>query len=176
METKVLEEFFKADLPRKLEQLQIKTYIGATDIYSAELKIFSTGMLIPPLLGSMALPGIFPGVPYKRFLLNDGGIIDNFPTTLAQKAYSNHKIIGIALNKFVKQHPKNLVQTLMMSFEIMMRKDFLQRTKEIELAFYERIECGVLEWDKKKRKEAFEQGYRSGVRKCKHQKSKNTTS
>jgi NTE family protein len=168
LETKVLEEYFKADLPEKLETLSIKTFIGATDLYSAKLILFSKGMLLPPLLGSMALPGIFPSVPYQHFLLNDGGIVDNFPTAIAQQAYPEHKIIGIALNKFIEQQqPKNLIQTLIITFEIMMRKDLIQGIKEIAIAFYEKIDCGILELDKKKRKKAFEQGYASGVKKFK---------
>ena len=168
LKTHPLQEYFKADLPARLEDLRIKTYIGATDIYTAQLKLFSKGELIPPLLWSMALPGIFPSVKHQKFLLNDGGIIDNFPTTFAQKQYPNHKIIGVVLNKFeAYQEPKNLITTLITTFEVMMWKDLLEKLEQISIAFYEKIDCSVLELRKSKRKDAFEQGYRSGMKKFK---------
>ncbi|MDR0859842.1 MAG: patatin-like phospholipase family protein [Candidatus Peribacteria bacterium] len=163
LKTKVLQERFKRDLPQTFEALKIPTYIGATDMNTAELIIFHEGKLLEPLLGSMALPGVFPSIKYQSYLLNDGGIIDNFPTTLAQQHYPNHKIIGVALNKFKEdKNPKNLIQTLITAYAIVMRKDLVQRSREIEISFYETIECGILELDRKKRTKAFDQGYLSG--------------
>jgi NTE family protein len=130
---------------------------------TAELIMFNQGKLLEPLLGSMALPGVFPSIKYQQYLLNDGGIVDNFPTVLAQEQYPNHKIIGVALNKFKEdKNPKNLIQTLITAYAITMRKDLVQRSKEIEISFYENIECGILELNKKKRKTTFDQGYHSG--------------
>jgi NTE family protein len=166
LKTKVLQERFKHDLPQTFEALNLPTYIGATDMNTAKLILFREGELLSPLLGSMALPGIFPSVKYQQYLLNDGGIVDNFPTTLARQQYPSHKIIGVALNKFEEnKNPKSLTETLITAFEIMMRKDLVERSQEIDIAFYEEIVCGILELDKKKRKKAFEQGYLSGVKK-----------
>ncbi|MDR2540281.1 MAG: patatin-like phospholipase family protein [Candidatus Peribacteria bacterium] len=166
LKTKILQERFKQDLPQAFEALKIPTYIGATDMNTAELIMFHEGRLLEPILGSMALPGVFPAVKYQNYLLNDGGIIDNFPTVLAQEQYPNHKIIGVALNKFKEgKNPKNLIQTLITAYAIVMRKDLVQRSKSIEISFYETIECGILELDRKKRSKIFEQGYASGKRK-----------
>lgn len=106
----------------------------------------------------MAIPGIFPSVKYGNYLLNDGGIVDNFPTTTAKKKFPKHKIIGIALNMFEKnKKPKNLIETLLTSFEIMLRKDLVKRSEDIDISFYENIDCQILELNPKKRKKAFEQ-------------------
>jgi NTE family protein len=162
------QNLFKADLPNTFEELNIKTSIGATDLYTAELIIFDKGSLLEPLLGSIAIPGIFPNVAYQEYLLNDGGVIDNFPSDIAQKQYPNHHIIGVILNVFEKnQVPNNLFDTLSISLEIMMRKDLVKRSKEIDIAFYEPIDCGILDINKQKRKKAFEQGYASGMKKFK---------
>jgi NTE family protein len=135
-------------------------------MYTAKLIMFDKGNILHPLLGSMALPGIFPSVRYQNYLLNDGGIIDNFPTSIAQKAYPHHRIIGVALNKFKEyQEPKNFIETLNIALEVMMRKDMVERSKNIAISFYENIECKRLERDKRNRKKAFEQGYTSGVKK-----------
>lgn len=158
-------KYFEEDLPHTFEELHIKTYVGATDMYTANFIVFDQGEIIPPLLGSIALPGIFPSVKYQHYLLNDGGIIDNFPTSIAQRTYPHHQIIGVALNKFKEhQEPKNIVETLILTLEVMMRKDIVKRIKEIALSFYEDIDCKRLERDKRKRKKAFDQGYYSGMK------------
>jgi NTE family protein len=142
LKTQSLQTFFKRDLPENFEELHIPVYIGATNMNTAELMMFHKGELLNPLLGSIAIPGVFPSVKYQDYLLNDGGIVDNFPTQLAQTAYPNHKIIGIALNKFREnENPKNLISTFLTAYAIVMRKDLIKRSKEIEVAFYEDIDC-----------------------------------
>lgn len=49
---------------------------------------------------------------------------NNFLVEPAKKAYPRHKIIGISLNKY-RTNPKvkNLLDSLMVSFEIMLKKD-----------------------------------------------------
>ncbi|MBO4203935.1 patatin-like phospholipase family protein [bacterium] len=71
LETEVLEEYFKKDLKHTFEETEIPVYLGATDILSGKFILFRTGELMRPLLGSIALPGIFPSVKYQNFLLND---------------------------------------------------------------------------------------------------------
>lgn len=163
LKTTTLEEEFEKDLPKTFDKLEKTVYIGATDMYTAKLILFNEGKLVPAVLGSMAIPGVFPSVKYQKYLLNDGGIIDNFPTTTAKRQYPNHKIIGIALNMFEKnKKPKNLIETLLTSFEIMLRKDLVKRSAEIDISFYENIDCQILDLNKKKREKAFTQGYESG--------------
>ena len=158
----LLKEAFKTSLPKTFEALNIKTYIGATDIKTWKLIIFEQGNLINPLLGSIALPWIFPTIKYQHYYLQDGGIIDNFPTTTAKKQYPNHKVIWIALNLFKEnQKPRNLIETLMISFDIMLKRDIVQRIKEVDISFCERLDCHILETNKQKRKKIFEQGYKS---------------
>ena len=166
LKTTLPQRLFKTDLPQTFEELNIKTYVGATDLYSAELIMFNQGPILEPLLGSMAIPGIFPNVPYQNYLLNDGGVIDNFPSTIAQKQYPDHQTIGVSLDTFERQqHPKNLIDTLITTFEIMMGKELSRKLEQITIPFYEKIDCSVLEFRKSKRKKAFEQGYLSGKKK-----------
>lgn len=166
LRTEVLEKKFHEDLPETYEELEIPLYIGATDLNTAKLIMFNHGELIPTVLGSMAIPGIFPTVPYEKYLLVDGGVVDNFPTTTAKRQYPNHKIIGIALNVFKKNKKiSNIFNTLVTSFEIMLRKEQVKRSETIDLSFYEPIDCSILEIKQKKWEKAFEQGYKTGVKK-----------
>jgi len=164
----VIKKQLEKDLPKNFEELSMKMYVSATDVFSAHLITFNQGKLVEPVLGSMAIPGVFPPIPYQEYLLMDGGLIDNFPTTMAQKMYPHHKIIGVALNKFHEyQTPKNMVDSLLLALEIMLRKDMVKRTENMDLMFYEEIDCGRLERDKTKLQKAFDQGYEAGMKKFK---------
>lgn len=70
-------EFFPAD---SFEALGKKLFVSATDLVNARLKVFSSGPLIRPLLGSASIPMLFTPTPFEGTLYADGGILDNFPT------------------------------------------------------------------------------------------------
>jgi predicted acylesterase/phospholipase RssA len=56
--------------------------------------------------------------------LIDGGVTNNCPLAIATGKFPRHKIIGISLNKYQKnQKIKNIFDNLLVSFEIMLRKD-----------------------------------------------------
>ncbi len=44
--------------------------------------VFDSGPLIPPLMASAALPGVFPPVEYHGRLLVDGGMVNPVPYDL----------------------------------------------------------------------------------------------
>ena len=71
---------FKKYLPRdSFEVLSKKLYVTATDLQKGELRVFSEGNLINPLLASAALPPVFSPITIENTLYADGGIINNFP-------------------------------------------------------------------------------------------------
>lgn len=112
----------------------------------------------------MALPGIFPSVKYQGCLLNDGGIINNFPVKEAQEAYPHHQVIGVALSKFTTSlEPKNLLSTLLNSYSIMINTFFVPEAKGVDYLFYDEIDCGIVDLNKRHWKKAFEHGYASGT-------------
>jgi NTE family protein len=53
--------------------------ITATDILNGNLKTFSSGELIKPILASAAIPGVFAPVKIKNSYYVDGGTLNNFP-------------------------------------------------------------------------------------------------
>ena len=92
-----------------------KLYIGATNTNKAEYVLFESGPLVAPLMGSMAIPGVFEAIPFQDMLLIDGGTINNFPVDIARKDFPATEIIGIALNKFTEnQKIGNIFDSLMM--------------------------------------------------------------
>jgi NTE family protein len=97
-----LTKTFTADLPADFSTLKKKLYIGATNTNKAEYVLFDSGPLVAPLMGSMAIPGIFEPIAFQDMLLVDGGTINNFPVDIARKKFPTTEIIGIALNKFTE--------------------------------------------------------------------------
>jgi NTE family protein len=65
--------------PATFEDLQIPLAVPTVDIERAELLVYRTGPLVPPVCASNAFPGLFTPVEFEGRFLMDGGILDNFP-------------------------------------------------------------------------------------------------
>ncbi|MBF6589044.1 MAG: patatin-like phospholipase family protein [Ktedonobacterales bacterium] len=61
---------------RTFEDLRVPLRIVATDLVSGEPRLFSEGPLLPAVLASSAMPGIFPPVVAQDAVLVDGGIVE----------------------------------------------------------------------------------------------------
>ncbi len=155
-----LKERFMQDLPKTFGELKKKIYIGAVDSRKAQFKIFENDDLIPPLLASMSIPGVFPPVDYKDFSLVDGGVLNNFPVDLAKERYPHHKLIWIYLNKFLEdQKIKNIFNGLSLAYEILLRWPSLPKLDIPDYLFYRDLDIPVLSIDLKKMKQIFLMGY-----------------
>ena len=124
LQEKSVQKMYKKSPPPTFSKLKKKIYIWATDLNTWKYKIFHTWELIPALMGSIALPVIFPPVKFWEYLLADGGIIDNFPVLRAKKIYPDHEIIGVTVSSF-KKHQKvtNLLSSAMISWNLVLSKD-----------------------------------------------------
>ena len=93
----------------------------ATDLATGEAVELSTGRLIPALLASSAVPGIFPAVKIGRRYLIDGGVVCQTPMT---QALASGAELVIAVDLFfrkrieLERQPK-LIETLTLAYEIM---------------------------------------------------------
>ncbi len=156
-----LHDQFKKDLPKDISNLSKKVHIGVTDANTWTFKLFSKGDLCTILLGSIAIPGVFPVVPYQKYVLMDGGMTNNFPVDIAKKHYPKDEIIGISLNTFTTQQPiKDVIDTLTVAFEIFIRNSAVERRGLVDHPFYNTTPIKVLDTNKAKMKKAFDQGYR----------------
>jgi len=73
--TRLLERSF--DLPSQIEDSPIPLTVVATDLLSGELVRMRTGPLLPALLASSAIPGLFPPERLDGRVLVDGGLLAN---------------------------------------------------------------------------------------------------
>lgn len=158
------EKKFAQDLPKKITDLKIKTYIWTTDTKTWKFLLFDKGDLTPILLGSMSIPWIFPVIKYQNNVLMDWGATNNFPVSIAKKQYPNNDIIGIALNKFQEdQKIKNIFDTLSVSFEILLRHNTIEHMHLVKHLFYKNIPLKVLDISKKNMHKAYLDGYRDCI-------------
>lgn len=136
---------FQKLLPTTFSWFTIPLYIGAVDLHTPDFMLFSTGNVIEPLLGSMAVPWLFEPVPYNDMLLIDGGSINNFPTDLAKKMYPNDKIIGIVLGKFkTNQNPTNFFDTFFIWCDILMDAQLTNKLPLADDLFYKDLPANRL--------------------------------
>jgi NTE family protein len=61
------------------EKLKTPLIITATDFTVGRLEYFSKGELIPAILASSTIPGIFKPISINSHLYVDGGVMNNFP-------------------------------------------------------------------------------------------------
>jgi len=73
--TRLLERSF--DLPAQIEESPIPLTIVATDLLNGELLRIQDGPLLPALLASSAIPGLFPPERIDGRVLVDGGLLAN---------------------------------------------------------------------------------------------------
>lgn len=161
LKTNYFEKKFIQDLPKKITDLKIKTYIWTTDIKTWTFLLFNKGDLPKILLWSMSIPGIFPIVTYKNHILMDGGATNNFPVDIAKRKYPNNDIIGIALNKFQEnQKIKTIFDSLSVSIEILLRHHTVENMSIVKHLFYKALPLKVLDISRKNMKTAYIDGYK----------------
>lgn len=63
----------------RFEDLALPFGVVATDVETAEPQLVRSGELLPILLASSAVPGIYPPVEHNGRMLYDGGLVANVP-------------------------------------------------------------------------------------------------
>ena len=126
--------------------------------------MFSTGDLVSALLGSMAIPGIFPVVTHGKYTLMDGGLTNNFPVDIAKQKYPHNEMIAIALNKFQQnQKIKTILDTLSVSFEILLRHHTVENMSVVDHLFYKPLGLTVLDTSRKNMHKAYLDGHKDCI-------------
>lgn len=92
----VVDAFLPDPFPDHFEELEVPFYIVATDFQSWHQAVFNTGLLRPPLAGSIAIPSLFKPVRYANHLLVDGGVVNPLP--LDQASNDVDILVGIDVN------------------------------------------------------------------------------
>ncbi|NTW08811.1 MAG: hypothetical protein HGA28_04500 [Anaerolineaceae bacterium] len=83
---------------RTLEDLQIPCAVIAVDMRSKHQITFTQGGVVDAILGSIAVPGIFPPHQYGPYELIDGGTLDPVPVRAARSFAPNLPTVAVILS------------------------------------------------------------------------------
>lgn len=87
MEPAVFHGFFDDLIPDiAFEETRLPLAVVAVDLLTGAEVVYRSGALRPAVLGSAALPGIFPPIPHDGRLLIDGGWTNRIPVDAARSA------------------------------------------------------------------------------------------
>lgn len=79
------------------KELPIPFVCVATDLVSGKAKLWHSGQINTAMRSTMSIPGVFAPVKTEGMVLVDGGLRDNYPTTLAREMGADI-IIGVDLS------------------------------------------------------------------------------
>ncbi len=92
-----LRQLLKTHLPDDFSKLKKPMTIAAVELKLGQVNYFDTGELVPAILSSCSIPGVFSPMPYKGALYVDGGVLDNLPAAAIHKQCD--VLIGSHCNK-----------------------------------------------------------------------------
>ncbi|MFZ5863637.1 MAG: patatin-like phospholipase family protein [Nitrospirota bacterium] len=104
------------------EQARVPLAVVAVDLVSGEEVVYTSGPVRPAVLGSVALPGVFPPVPHDGRLLVDGGWTSRIPVDAARQIGAD-RVVGVEVsdnadNPFLPSQPKTGLQIALRAAEI----------------------------------------------------------
>jgi len=94
-------------------------YVVATDLKSGRDVVFSRGELLPALMATSSIPGVFPPVTYRGYHLVDGGITHKLPTRIAY-GLGARRVLGVDVGggMMVRNRFSNPIEVIIRSEEI----------------------------------------------------------
>lgn len=81
---------------RTFADLPIRCAVVTVDLVSGREVVLDSGPLVPAMLATTALPGIFPPVQYGGAVLVDGGLVNNMPVDVAERLGAQ-RVIAVQL-------------------------------------------------------------------------------
>ena len=116
------------------EDASIPFGVVATDIGSGERVVLTSGPVVPAVLASACMPGIFQPVEHGGRMLVDGGLVENLPGSVV-RSLGARTVIGADLNsRRSYQKPDDLVDVVLNATDIAINNATrLQSTDAIDL-------------------------------------------
>lgn len=152
---------------KKIEELEKKLIITATNINKPGIEYFETGEIVPRVLASSAIPVLFNPVEINGQTYVDGGILDNFPVEPIRGLCM--KVVGVSLNPIKEEKSfKNLWTIAERTFKINVSSKTHAKLNKCDLV----IEPEELEeysyYKTAKGREMFEIGYNTALKALQH--------
>lgn len=102
----------------------------ATDMVSGKAKVWHSGKMNDAMRSTMSIPGMFAPVRVDGMVLVDGGLRDNYPTSLARQMGADI-IIGVDLSQRPKSYidVNNIADIISQGVDMMMRDSYETNVK-----------------------------------------------
>ena len=105
------------------EELRIPLHVVATDFWTGEEVVISSGELLPAIMASMAIPGVFAPVVIGDRVLVDGGIVNNVPYDLLKGECECSVAIDVAPDRSVRENRvPNIIDATLGMFDMLVEK------------------------------------------------------
>lgn len=102
----------------RLEDAAVPLAVVATDIARGERVVLDSGPVVPAVMASACVPGIFQPVEHAGRMLVDGGLVENLPGS-AVRDLGARSVIGADLNTHRSyQRPDDLVDVILNATDI----------------------------------------------------------
>ncbi len=89
-----IERFLEPHLPKTFEELEIPVKATAVDCQTGRLVVLGSGLLLPAILGSCAMPGLLSPVFHEEWVLLDGGVLNNLPVDVI-RAMTTRPVLAV---------------------------------------------------------------------------------
>lgn len=143
-----------------IEDLNIPTYIGATNMDSGEAVAFSSGEIGPRMLASCSIPIVFKPVVIDGVHYVDGGVLRNHPAWILRDKCD--KLIGINVSPLAnKQTYDSLVSVALRTYNLMAKANQKADMELCDVSVQTPEIANVAAFDLKKIKDIFVTGYRN---------------
>ncbi|PSM51543.1 Patatin-like phospholipase [Campylobacter blaseri] len=115
----------------KLEDLNIPTYVTCVDLLEGKVVYFDSGDTLKTVLGSCALVPFFQAVEYGKYVLVDGGFVDNLPI-IPLKKYKL-PICGVDLHPSYKITKTGVSRNLSRALSLCLAQNTILTKKECNI-------------------------------------------
>ncbi len=126
---KPIKKILKANMPDSFEDLMVPLYVHATDFEKYSHKEFSSGPLIPAILASMSIAGIFSGQTIDGVQYVDGGVVRNLPL---RSNWRDFDVVYLLAGSNTPQvDDGNMISRLLYNLETLMEDQINDVLKEV---------------------------------------------
>ncbi len=159
---KILLDYFPEN---SFESLSKELHVTAADLLTGATKVFSKGPLIPAILASSAVPGVFTPVEINGSLYTDGGIMDNFPIKpLRKRALEIYGIYVCPLKTMKLIDFKRSYDVVNRALHLKMHTLSVNKFKECKAIIYPEQLCNYHLFQSSQVDTIFKIGYEEAVR------------
>jgi NTE family protein len=119
---------------QRLEETAVPVHVVTTELRTGRAVLMSSGLAVPALLASTAIPGIFPPVTIGRREFIDGGVANHTPIAAALELGATRIFVLPVGYPWLRQEPTN---ALGMALHALAR--FVEQKLDAEVAAYKRL-------------------------------------